>query len=160
MVLTINYAWYPMSFKILLATDGSKFSNAAADYCIELAKKLNAEVLALFVVNLKHFELYALEHHDDITGYENEAHRLDNEARDALEYVKSKAGELGIGLSTRSVRGYPAEEIIRIAKDEGYDMIVMGNLGKTGIERMLIGSVSENVVRHAPCPVLVVRGKD
>ncbi len=65
-----------MTFKILLATDGSKFSNAAADYGIGLAKKLNADVLAVFVINLKHFELYALEHHDDITGYEDENRRL------------------------------------------------------------------------------------
>jgi nucleotide-binding universal stress UspA family protein len=56
------------------------------------------------------------------------------------------------------VRGYPADEIIKAAKDEGVDLIVVGNLGRTGIERMLIGSVSEAVVRHAPCPVLVVRG--
>ncbi len=69
-----------------------------------------------------------------------------------------KAREPGVSVSTRTVRGYPADEINKIAKDENYDMIVVGNLGKTGIERMLMGSVSENVVRHAPCPVLVVRG--
>jgi nucleotide-binding universal stress UspA family protein len=147
-----------MTFKILLATDGSKFSNSAADYGIGLAKKLNAEVLALFVISLKHFELYALEHHDDITGYEDENRRLSQEAKDALEYVKMKAAGSGVGLSVRTVRGYPADEINKIAKDEKYDMIIVGNLGKTGIERMLMGSVSENVVRHAPCPVLVVRG--
>jgi len=148
-----------MSFKILLATDGSQFSNRAADYGIGLAKKLDAEVLALFVLNLKHFELYALEHHDDITGYEEENLRLGKESKDALDYVATRAGELGVNLSTRTVRGYPADDIMKIAKDEGFDMIIVGNLGKTGIERMLMGSVSENIVRHAPCPVLVVRGK-
>src|SRR5271157_438667 len=148
-----------MSFKILLATDGSQFSNRAADYGIGLAKKLDAEVLALFVLNLKHFELYALEHHDDITGYEEENLRLGKESKDALDYVATRAGQLGVNLSTRTVRGYPADDIMKIAKDEGFDMIIVGNLGKTGIERMLMGSVSENIVRHAPCPVLVVRGK-
>ncbi len=147
-----------MAFKILLATDGSKFSNKAADYGLDMAKKLGAEVLALYVINMKHFELYALEHHDDITGYEDENLRMRKEGEDALGYVVSGARKRGVSLNTRIVRGYPADEIIKAAKDEGADLIVVGNLGRTGIERMLLGSVSEAVVRHAPCPVLVVRG--
>ncbi len=147
-----------MAFKILLATDGSKFSNKAANYGLDMAKKLGAEVLALYVINMKHFELYALEHHDDITGYEDENLRMRKEGEDALDYVVTRAREKGASLTTRIVRGYPADEIIKAAKDEGVDLIVVGSLGRTGIERMLLGSVSEAVVRHAPCPVLVVRG--
>lgn len=147
-----------MAVKILIATDGSKFSNKAADYGIGLAKKLGAEVLALYVINLKHFELYALEHHDDITGYEDENVKLLQESRDALGYIASRAAESGLTIATRAARGYPADEIMKIAKGESFDMIVVGNLGKSGIERALMGSVSEAVVRHAPCPVLVVRG--
>jgi nucleotide-binding universal stress UspA family protein len=147
-----------MAFKILLATDGSKFSNKAADYGLDMAKKLGADVLAIYVVNLKHFEIYALEHHDDITGYEDENLKMRKEGDDALEYVVTGARERGVGLTTKIVRGYPADEIIKAAKDEGVDLIVVGNLGRTGIERMLLGSVSEAIVRNAPCPVLVVRG--
>jgi nucleotide-binding universal stress UspA family protein len=147
-----------MAFKILLATDGSKFSNKAADYGLDMAKKLGADVIALYVMNLKHFELYALEHHDDITGYEDENLRMRKEGEDALDYVVTRAREKGASLTTRIVRGYPADEIIKMAKDEGIDLIIVGNLGRTGIERMLMGSVSEAVVRKAPCPVLVVRG--
>lgn len=148
-----------MAFKILLATDGSKFSKRAADYGLDMAKKLDAGVLALFVINLKHFELYALEHHDDITGYEDENIRISKEGEDALGYVVTGAREKGVNLTTRIVRGYPADEIMKVAKDENVDLIIVGSLGRTGIERMLMGSVSEAVVRHAPCPVLVVRGK-
>lgn len=148
-----------MAFKILLATDGSKFSKRAADYGLDMAKKLDAGVLALFVINLKHFELYALEHHDDITGYEDENIRISKEGEDALGYVVTRAREKGVNLTTRIVRGYPADEIMKVAKDENVDLIIVGSLGRTGIERMLMGSVSEAVVRHAPCPVLVVRGK-
>src|SRR5208337_3387799 len=119
-----------MSFKILLATDGSQFSNKAADFGIDLAKKLDAEVLALYVLNLKHFELYALEHHDDITGYEDENLRLGKESKEALDHVVEQAGKLGVNLVTRTVRGYPADDIMKIAKDESFDMIVIGNLGK------------------------------
>jgi nucleotide-binding universal stress UspA family protein len=147
-----------MAFRILLATDGSKYGDKAADYCIDMAKKLNAEVLALYVISLKHFELYALEHHDDITGYEDENARMSKEGRDALEYVVTRAREQGVSLSTRILRGYPADEIMKVARDEHFDLIVVGNVGKSGIERVLMGSVSEAVVRHAPCPVLVVRG--
>jgi nucleotide-binding universal stress UspA family protein len=147
-----------MAFKILLATDGSKFSNKAADYGLDMAKKLGADVIALYVINLKHFELYALEHHDDITGYEDENLRMRKEGDDALDYVATGARARGVSLTTRTVRGYPADEIIKAAKDEGADLIMVGNLGRTGIERMLLGSVSEAVVRNAPCPVLVVRG--
>lgn len=147
-----------MAFKILLATDGSQFSNRAADYGIDMAKKLDADVLAVYVMSLKHFEIYALEHHDDITGYEDENVRLRKDADDAVGYVARSAKEKDVRLSTRIVRGYPADEIMKIAREEKFDLICVGNLGKSGIERVLMGSVSEAIVRHAPCPVLVVRG--
>ena len=148
-----------MAFKILLGTDGSKYSKKAADYCIDLAKKLNAEVLAVYVMSMKHLEVYALKHHDDITGYEDENVLMSREAKDAVGYAAARAKSQGVHLETRIVRGYPADELIRLAGDEGFDILVVGNLGKSGVERMLMGSVSETVVRQAPCPVLVVRGK-
>lgn len=147
-----------MVHKILIATDGSQFSNKAVDYGISLAKRLGDEVIALYVLNLKHFELYALEHHDDISGYERENLKLGKEGKEALDYVTARADEAGVKASTRMVRGYPADEIVKMAGEEGVSMIVVGNLGKAGIQRMLLGSVSETVVKSAPCPVLVVRG--
>lgn len=148
-----------MAFRILLATDGSAYSNRAADYCVDIAKKLGADVMALCVTSLKHFELYALEHHDDITGYEDENLRVAREAEAAVGYAAGRAREAGVGIETRIVRGYPAETIMRIAKEENFDLIVVGNLGRTGIVRALLGSVSGDIVRNAPCPVLVVRGR-
>ena len=148
-----------MTFRILLATDGSPFSNKAADYCIDMAKKLNADVTAVYVISMKHFEIYALEHHDDITGYEDENIRVSKEANSAVDYAAHRAKEKGVIMTTRIVRGYPADEIVKIAKDENFDLIVVGNLGKSGIERALMGSVSGAIVMHAPCPVLVVRGR-
>jgi nucleotide-binding universal stress UspA family protein len=53
--------------------------------------------------------------------------------------------------------GEPAEEIIRFAKEENVDMIVMGTHGRTGFSRLLMGSVTEQVVRGAPCPVLTIK---
>ncbi len=148
-----------MVFKLLIATDGSKFSNRAVDYAIHMAKESKYEVIALYVMNLKHFEVYALTHHDDITGYEDEDIKLKKEGEDALAYVKEKGAEAGVPVAVKMLRGYPPEQIMKLAKDEGVNMIVVGHLGRTGIERILLGSVTETIVRNAPCPVLVVRGK-
>ncbi len=148
-----------MSLKILIATDGSKYSNIAVDYGLGLARKLGYDVLGLYVVNLKSLEMFAIGHHDDITGYEATDRALRDEGEAALSYVAAKGAELGVTVSKRLVRGHPAEEIVGAARQEAVEMIVLGNVGKTGIEHMLMGSVSETVVRRAPCPVLVVRAK-
>ena len=144
--------------KILVATDGSKYSDMAVDYAIGLAKELNGEISALYVMNLKHFEIYALEHHDDITGYVDEDLKIKKEGEDALAYARVKGEKAGVKITTEMARGYPPEQIIKFAKDQGVDMIVVGHLGRSGVERILLGSVSEAVVRNAHCPVLVVRG--
>ena len=146
-----------MSFKILLATDGSPYANKAADYCIDMAKKLDADVLALSVISRKRLEVFALDHHDDIIGYEDENSVLSSEAHNAVDYAADRACERDVRLTKRVMRGYPADEIMKIAKEENFDLIVVGNIGRSGIERVLLGSVTDTVVRHAPCPVLVVR---
>lgn len=148
-----------MSLKMLIATDGSMYSREAADYGLCLAGKLGYEVLALYVVNTKALERFAIGHHDDIGGYENENARLTSEGESALGYIMAKGKELAVPVSKKIVRGNPADEILAIASKEGAGVIVVGNLGKTGFTHMLMGSVSESVVRKAPCPVWVVRGK-
>lgn len=148
-----------MTSKMLIATDGSKFSREAADYGLKLAQKLGYEVSALYVINMKSLEMYAIGHHDDIGGYERVNDQLKYEGEAALNQIVSKGAELGVKVSMHIVRGHPADEIIKVAEQEGVELIVVGNLGKTGLEHMLMGSVSEHVVRRAPCPVLVVRGR-
>jgi nucleotide-binding universal stress UspA family protein len=149
-----------MSSKILIATDGSGYSQKAVDYGLELAKKLGADVIGLYVVSMKSLEMFAIGHHDDIGGYESAAAALKSDGEKALEYVALSGKKAGLDVSTKIVRGYPAEEIIKLASSEGVSMIVVGNLGKTGLEHLLLGSVSEAIVKKAPCPVLVVRGPD
>jgi nucleotide-binding universal stress UspA family protein len=146
-----------MATKILITTDGSKYSENAVDYGVDLAKKLGCEVIALYVISLKHLEMFALGHHDDIGGYEKANESLLAEGDCALDYVASKGEEQGVEVSRNMPRGYPAEEILKAAKTENVGLIIVGNLGKTGLEHLLMGSVSEDVVRKAPCPVLVVR---
>lgn len=145
--------------KILVATDGSKSSNKAIDYGVKIAARMGAEVLGLYVVNMKSLEFFALGHHDNITGYEDENAKLRKEGEDALAYLKEQCTKAGAKVSTLIVRGYPAEEILKTAEKEKASMIVVGNIGRTGMEHILMGSVSETVVRKATRPVLVVRGE-
>jgi nucleotide-binding universal stress UspA family protein len=145
--------------KILVATDGSKSSNKAIDYGVKIAARMGAEVLGLYVVNMKSLEFYALGHHDNIKGYEDENSKLRKEGEDALAYLKEQCAKGGVKMSGIIVRGYPAEEILKTAEKEKVAMIIVGNIGRTGMEHMLMGSVSESVVRKATRPVLVVRGE-
>lgn len=96
---------------------------------------------------------------DDIGGYERVNDQLKYEGENELNPIVSKGSEPGVKVSVHIVRGHPADEIIKVAEQEGVELIVVGNLGMTGLEHMLMGSVSEHVVRSAPCPVLVVRGQ-
>ncbi len=148
-----------MASKILIATDGSAYSRKAVDYGMGIAKKLETGVVAVYAVNLKSLEMYAIGHHDDIGGYEAAAAALKADGAKALEYVAEAGRKAGVEVITKLQRGYPADVIIDMAKAEGVSMIVVGNLGKTGLEHLLLGSVSEAVVKKAPCPVLVVRGQ-
>ena len=83
---------------------------------------------------------------------------LNEGADDAVEQVRKKGEAMGVPVRTMVKEGRPGEEII---KASGYhDLIVMGTLGRTGVRHLLLGSVAEKVVRHAACPVLVVRIPD
>lgn len=62
---------------------------------------------------------------------------------------------MGVTVSKKLVEGHPAEEIIKEAKED--DLIVIGSKGRTGLDRLLLGSVAENVARHAPYPVMIVK---
>jgi nucleotide-binding universal stress UspA family protein len=145
--------------KMLIATDGSKSSNKAIDYAVNIAAKTSAEVLGLYVINMKSLELFALGHHDNIASYEEENSKLRREGEEALAYLKEQGAKAGVKVSSIIVRGYPVDEIIKTAEKENVSMIIVGNIGKTGLEHMLMGSVSESVVRKATRPVLVVRGE-
>jgi nucleotide-binding universal stress UspA family protein len=74
--------------------------------------------------------------------------------------VEKTARDAGLQVEPTLLEGHPAEEIVNFAEKNGVDLIIVGSLGKSGIERFLIGSVSENVFRNAKGPVLVIRGRE
>lgn len=89
--------------------------------------------------------------------FSNYGDHLTPPARRLLDHQSKRAIKEKIPVKTRLIEGAPFREIIKMAKREGADLIVMGTHGRTGIDHLLAGSVAEKVVRLAPCPVLTIR---
>lgn len=134
--------------KILLTTDGSKYSKAAAERAIDIAKSYGGELKIISVVDVPS-EFYA-ESPKTVEG-------LINNAKGYVEGVKKQAVASGVKAEALVREGEVYRVITDIAKEQKADIIVTGSHGRTGLRRLLMGSVTEKVIGHAPCPVLVVR---
>jgi len=77
----------------------------------------------------------------------------------AAARIEKMATAAGVFSESRVLEGNPAAEILRLAREKSMDIIVIGSIGKTGLEKFLMGSVAEKVVRNSPVPVLVVHGE-
>ena len=133
---------------ILFPTDFSTASDAALAHAEAVAKQSNAKLLIV------HVEEPPLAYGGGELYYglpEPSSERI----RKMLDDVRPK--DPSVAFSHRLVMGDPAGEIVRIADEEKVDSIVLGTHGRTGLSRLLMGSVAEGVVRRAPCPVLVYR---
>jgi nucleotide-binding universal stress UspA family protein len=133
---------------ILHPTDGSEASMAAADHAIGLAAENRAALRFLYVVDVSSLAA------DDFGGVLLE--NLERYGRTALEDLTERAEAAGVDAVTAVETGVPHREILADAEESGADLIVMGTHGRTGLDRFLLGSVSERVVRTAGVPVLVV----
>ena len=148
--------------KILLATDGSKEAELAARTAADLAQKTSSELHMIYVFGIAPVGTQVYLEAADVQGeaLEEEAEERISEqrAREVLEAevgkVRSAAGTL---VEAHLIEGRIAPEIVALAEQIGAGLIVMGARGVGGIRRALTGSVSDSVVRHAHCPVLVVR---
>ena len=140
--------------KIMVATDGSVCSRLAANKGIELARLSGGTVYAVYVVSTEYFSSMAVDF-----DWERMHEALKKDGCKAVNYVKG-IGELeNVSVKSILLEGHPADELIRYAGENEMDIIVMGTLGKTGLDRLLLGSVAGNVVRHSKVPVMVVREK-
>jgi nucleotide-binding universal stress UspA family protein len=138
--------------RIVLATDGSREAELAARTAADLANKTDSELHVLHVLALP------LDTHDP-SSFEPEVWaRLESRARrtleDVVEKIEASGGEVE---GSHLTSGRPEAEIVTLAEEIGAGLIVMGSRGVGGIRRALMGSVSGSVLRHAHCPVLVVR---
>jgi nucleotide-binding universal stress UspA family protein len=136
--------------KILLATDGSEHARRAARAAVELARKTGSELHVVHVGPAI----------PSVFAYtELDPARIEEEARKKLaEEVRSIEESGGAVAEGHVLLGTPAESIVSLAEEIGAGLIVVGSRGLGGLRRALMGSVSESVVRHAHCPVMVVRG--
>jgi nucleotide-binding universal stress UspA family protein len=137
--------------RILVTTDFSDASKKAFQYAAALARRFEASVTLLYVVpsqlpsELSHI------------GIVLEEKRLVEEARERLPRFREAELDPHRHVETLVLNGRPAHEICHTAETRQTDLIVMSTHGHTGLKHFLLGSVTEKVVRHAPCPVLVVR---
>ena len=140
--------------KILIATDGSRNSEAAVEQSIVIAKAMNAE---LTILTVKDLAPYLAAPVPTTEAVEAAVSDVDAIADEAVHRAMKRCKDAGIIARAMIVSGSPADSIVAISRD--HDLIVMGTLGRTGLTHAMIGSVAESVVRTAPCPVLVVRGE-
>ncbi|MFQ1694336.1 universal stress protein [Aeromonas veronii] len=140
------------SIKTLLCpVDFSQMSRAVLDYAVFMAQSHQAQLKLIHVVDQLHgFDSYKILH---MTAIEI-THEMERQARTQL---KELVAALPIPATFDIRFGRAADEIVIQAKEDEVELIVMGSHGRSGISHLLVGSVAESVVRHAPCPVLVVR---
>ncbi len=137
---------------IVIATDGSENSERAISYGIEIAKMSGATVHAIYVVDTSSFSSIPMD-----AGWEAMYEILKKEGEKAVSDVKENGEAAGVEVKEILGEGHPSNEIIDFAENNNADLIVMGTHGKSGIDRFLLGSVAEKVVRNSKIPVMVVR---
>jgi len=144
--------------KILLATDGSEEASLAARTAVELADKTNSELHVAFVLPTQDAPDYDTMGFDMEKPHEEEIRQMGQRLLDEQVRRVEEAGGTVAGAHFRLAR--PDRGILAIGEDVGAGLIVLGSRGLGGVRRALMGSVSDSVVRHAHCPVLVVRKED
>lgn len=135
----------PIVKKILAPTDFSELSAKGVRYACQMAKEIGAEVVILNVV--------VLDETNSVRKPEMEQHK-----QRLAEFVAKNSADIGADLKIRQIvdPGQPYGAIVGCAENEQIDLIVMSSHGRTGLSRMLIGSVTDKVLRGSPCPILVV----
>lgn len=141
--------------RILVPTDGSEEGEHAVAHALDLAEAHGAAVHTLYVVNTASYAGLPME-----SSWEGVDELLRADAEAALEAVEEMATDRSIEIETAISEGSPSRQIVRYAESEGCDLIVMGTHGRGGLDRLLLGSVTEKVVRSSSVPVLTVSLKE
>ena len=144
--------------KILLATDGSKEASLAARTAVDLADKSGSELHVAFILRTQDASEYGTVGFYTDNTHEEEIKQMGQRLLDEQVKRVEAAGGTVAGAHFKMAR--PDEGILAVGEDIGTGLIVLGSRGLGGVKRALMGSVSDLVVRHAHCPVLVVRKED
>lgn len=139
--------------RILVPTDGSPSMQAVVDHATELATVHDATLYGLYVVDTGNFATLPVE-----TTWDGVTEMLREEGELAVSAFSEMVGDVPVETAIRD--GNPSGEIVDYASDHDCDAIVMGTHGRGGIDRLLLGSVAERVVRASPVPVVTVPVSD
>lgn len=146
-----------MSFfprKVLLATDRSEAAALAREAAVDLANKTDSELHVVHVGLLSPWTGTAVLSDAQLT-------RLRQQAQQVLDEEVRKIQEAGGTVADAHLRmGQAHEEIVRLSGELGAGLVVLGSRGYSAVQRILLGSDAESIVRHAPCPVMVVREEE
>ena len=137
--------------KILVATDGSEHGYRAAKVALELGKMSGGKVTAIYVADTNRTSHLP----DDMLLFSIRELLL-KEGKEALKQVETLAKDMGVAFAGLVAEGNPGSEIISYAEAEGMDIIILGAVGRTGLDKFLLGSVAEKVVRSSKIPVLTI----
>jgi nucleotide-binding universal stress UspA family protein len=141
---------------LLLPTDFSECANYALSYASEFAREAGASMICLHVIE----PVVPTVGYSGVTEplpMADISEQLEDSATRELPKIARHQACTGLSVEEVIAHGDAASEIVRVAKERQVDLIVISSHGRTGLGRMLFGSTAEQVVRHAPCPVLVVK---
>ncbi|AGN01776.1 universal stress protein uspa-like protein [Salinarchaeum sp. Harcht-Bsk1] len=135
--------------RILLPTDGSESAHAALDHALDIARQYDAELHVLHVVSAAYAE--------GGPGHATAVEALEEHGEETFERIRERTEALDVETACEQRHGEPHAVIVEYADDADCDLTVMGTHGRTGLQRYLLGSVTEKVVRTSDVPVLTVR---
>ncbi len=127
---------------IMVPTDGSEYSKKAEDTALALAKKLGSVVVAVHII-------------DDKLIYPYEV--LEEEGKSILREVQKKGKEMNVDVHEILIVGSPTNDMAKITEKAGADLVVLSTHGKTGLERLIMGSVAESAIKKISVPVMLVK---
>jgi nucleotide-binding universal stress UspA family protein len=135
--------------KILLPTDGSEHSIRSANHAIEIAKKFQATIEVMYVVD-SDASKYDVLHHDSKI-------EIEQARKQQVRSIEEMIEEANIDFKVHIVHGEPGPTIINSANENQFDLVVIGSRGLNSLQTMILGSVSHKVVKHVNCPVMVIK---
>jgi nucleotide-binding universal stress UspA family protein len=128
--------------RIMIPTDGSKFAARSEDVAMEIAKKFNSTVIAVHIIDEK--LIYPFE-------------VLEDEGKSILKKVRDRAEKEDVAIEDVLIVGSPVHDMAKIVKKTRTDLVVIGTHGKTGLEKLILGSVAENALKTVQVPLLLVK---
>lgn len=148
--------------KILLATDGSDFSKAAIEKCCQMVVKPENTAIKVISVYQSYLPLDTFPQTEEYCQELEDAlhEQAEENTQEAVEAIRECYPDAKLELTTQVIMGATDQEIIETAKNWDADLIVVGSHGRGFWGRTMIGSVSDSVIHHAPCSVLVARKKN